>query len=90
MPLNKETKLNNIIVIIDRTNCFFKININNNKSFYIKNKYSLLYIVKFVTAVKGDQKAPFSIATTPGLLLFTFDAYFILPSVKQGCNMYHF
>ena len=51
--------------------------------------------------VEGDQKAPFSIATTPailgegathfpGFLLFTLDTYLILLSVKQGGIKYHF
>ena len=48
----------------------------------------------------GDQKAPFSIATTvdvgegatpfSGLLHFTLDTYLILLSVKQGGIKYHF
>ena len=48
----------------------------------------------------GDQKAPFSIATTsrcregitpfPGLIHFTLDTYLILLSVKQGGIKYHF
>ena len=52
------------------------------------------------TVVKGDQKAPFSIATTarcrggttpfPGLLHFTLDMYLILLSVKQEGIKYHF
>ena len=56
--------------------------------------------VKLVTIVKGDQKAPFSIATTPrwgegatpfsGFLNFTLDTYLILLSVKQGGIKYHF
>ena len=52
------------------------------------------------TIVKGNQKAPFSIATKPrcrggatpfpGLLHFTLDTYLILPSVKQGGIKNHF
>ena len=49
------------------------------------------------TVVKGDQKAPFSIATTqistlsfPGLLHFTLNPYLIMLSVKQGGIKYHF
>ena len=48
----------------------------------------------------GDQKAPFSIATTPrcregatpfpGLLHFTLGTYLKLLSVKQGGIKYHF
>ena len=43
----------------------------------------------------GDPKAPFSIATTiatpfSGLLYFTLDPYFIMPSIKQGGIKYHF
>ena len=55
---------------------------------------------KLVTIVKGDQKAPLSIATTlrcwegatpfPGLLHFTLDTYLISLSVKQGGIKYHF
>ena len=53
-----------------------------------------LYISKLATLVEGDQKAPFSIATTPRcrrgrysfpeLLHFALDTYLILLSVKQG------
>ena len=56
--------------------------------------------IKLVTVVKGDQKAPFSVATTPrwgegttpflGVLHFTLDMHLILPSVKQGGIKYHF
>ena len=56
--------------------------------------------VKLATVIKGDQMAPFSIATTPrckggcysfpGLLHFTLDTYLILLSVKQGGIKYHF
>ena len=57
--------------------------------------------VKLATLVEGDQKAPFSIATTPRcrwegatpfseLLHFTLDTYLLLPSVKQGGIKYHF
>ena len=56
--------------------------------------------VKLATVVEGDQKAPFSIATTPrcrgghysfpGLLHFTLDTYLILLSVKLGGIKYHF
>ena len=52
------------------------------------------------TVVEGDQKAPFSIATTPkcrgsatpfpGLLHLTLNTYLILLSVKQGGIKYHF
>ena len=48
----------------------------------------------------GDPKAPFSIATTPGvgegatpflgLLHFTLDPYLIMLSVMQGDIKYHF
>ena len=58
-------------------------------------------LVKMVTVVEGDLKAPFSTATTPtytgesttpfpGLLHFTIDTYLILQSVKQGGIKYHF
>ena len=57
-------------------------------------------MVKLVTGVEGDLKAPFSIATTsrcregttpfPGLLHFTLDTYLILLSVKQEVINYHF
>ena len=56
--------------------------------------------VKLVTVVKGDQKAPFSIATTlrcmggrysiPWLLHFSLDLYLIMLNVKQDCIKYHF
>ena len=56
--------------------------------------------VKLATIVKGNPKAPFSIATTPlcrggrysfpGLLYFTLDPYLIMLSVKQGGIKYHF
>ena len=52
------------------------------------------------TVVEGDQKASFSIATTPrcregtspflGLFPFTLDTFLILLSVKQGGIKYHF
>ena len=52
------------------------------------------------TVVKGDQKVPFSIASTPkgrgrhspfpGLLHFTLDMYLTMLSVKQGGIKYHF
>ena len=55
---------------------------------------------KLATVVEGEQKAPFSIATTPrcregatpfpGLLHFTLDTYLILLRVKQGGIKYHF
>ena len=57
-------------------------------------------VVKLATVVEGNQKAPFSIATTsrcrggntpfPGLLLFTLHMYLISLSVKQGGTTYHF
>ena len=58
--------------------------------FFFKEK------VKWVTFVKGDPKAPFSIATmlrsTPfsGLLHFTLDPHLIVLSAKQGGIKYHF
>ena len=55
------------------------------------------WLMLLATVVEGDQKAPFSIATTlkcvyvcggatpiPGLLHFTLDPYLIMLSVKQG------
>ena len=55
---------------------------------------------KLATIVEGDQKAPFSIATTlrsregttpyPELFPFTLDMYLILLSVKQGGIKYYF
>ena len=57
-------------------------------------------ISKLATVVKGDQKAPFSIATTPrcrgGRYSFPWitplylHTYLILLSVKQGDIKYHF
>ena len=59
-----------------------------------------IYICVCVKSKVGDQKAPFSVATTPkcwggrysfsGLLPFTLDTYLILLSVKQGGIKYHF
>ena len=40
--------------------------------------------------VEGNQKAPFLIATFPGLHHFTLDPYLILLSVKQGDIKYIF
>ena len=42
------------------------------------------------TIVKGNLKALFSVSTTPGLLHFTLNLYFIMLSVKQGSIKYHF
>ena len=50
----------------------------------------MLIKVKLATVVEGDPKAPFSIATMPGLLCFTLDTYLIMLSVKQGSMKYHF
>ena len=71
------------------------MNIKINKTNFILTAY-----VKLATVVEGDQKAAFSIATTPsvgegatpfpGLLHFTLDTYLILLSVKQGGIKYHF
>ena len=55
-------------------------------------------VVKLATVVEGNQKTPFSIATTPkegttpfpGLLHFTLDTYLISLSVKQGGIKNHF
>ena len=57
-------------------------------------------LLLLATVVEGDQKSPFSIATTPrcrggcysfpGLLHFTLDMNLILLSVKQGSIKYHF
>ena len=52
-----------------------------------------VYIYKLATIIEGDQKDPFSIATTlpfSGLLHFTLDMYPIMLSVKQGGIKYHF
>ena len=46
--------------------------------------------VKLATIVEGNQKAPFSIATTPGLLHFTFDPYLIILGAKQVSIKYRF
>ena len=73
-----------------------------NKPVYSKDYiYIYIYIyIKLATVVEGEQKAHFSIATTPryrrghifflGLLYFTLDTDLILPSVKEGGNTYHF
>ncbi len=61
--------------------------------------YMILHIIiKLVTIVEGDPKAPFSIATTPrcsgGWYSFPwialFDPYLIMLSVKQEGIKYHF
>ena len=39
--------------------------------------------ILFFFLVEGNPKAPFSKATTPGLLHFTLDSYLIMQSVKQ-------
>ena len=62
--------------------------------------YIYIYILKLASVVEIDQKAPFSIATSPkckgghyafpGLLHFTIDMYLILLSIKQGGIKYHF
>ena len=56
--------------------------------------------VKLATVVEGDQKAPFSIATTQGCMggrytfpwiaQLTLDPYLIILSVKQGDIKYNF
>ena len=56
--------------------------------------------MKLATIVEVYPKAPFSIATTPGigegstpfpgLLHFTLDTYLIMPSINQGGIKYHF
>ena len=57
-------------------------------------------LIKLATVVDGDQKATFSIDTTPrckgerysfpGLVHFTLDPYLIMLSVKQGSIKNHF
>ena len=57
-------------------------------------------LVKLVTVVEGDLKAPFSIATTPlcrgghhffpWIALLTLDMYVKILCVKQGSIKYHF
>ena len=64
------------------------------------NGFMYCYIVKLVTIVEGDLKAPFSRATTPRckggcysfpwLLYFTLDPYLIMLSVNQKGIKYHF
>ena len=71
-----------------------------NRQFWFFNIGFLMIVVKLATIVEGDQKVPFSIATTPmckggrysfpGLLYFTLDPYIIMLSVKQGGIKYHF
>ena len=83
--------------------------------YFTKTKASVLYFlpiaegrngiynkIKMATIVEGDQKAPFSIATTsrcggadgatpfPVLLHYALDTYLILLGVKQGGIKYHF
>ena len=77
----------------------FHIFISNTNDLYTIIWFQVIK-VKLVTVVKGNQKAPFSIATTlkcrgehnsfPGLLHFTLDTYLILQSVKQGGIKNHF
>ena len=72
---------------------------NNNVVFFFVSDLKIKQ-VKLATLVKGDLKAPFSIATTPrcreerysfpGFFHFTLDAYLIILSVKQGGIKYHF
>ena len=57
----------------------------NNPVISDKNHTNFIRTIKkLVTLVKGDPKAPFSIATTPfpGLLHFTLDPYHIMLSAK--------
>ena len=67
----------------------------------IKWLFFIKYVLNNLAAiVEGDQKAPFSTATTrrwregatpfPGLLHFTLDTYLILLSVKQDGIKYTF
>ena len=66
----------------------------------ILTEYLIKVKVKLATIVKGNPKAPFSVATTPmcrggrysfpGLLYFTLDPYLIMLSAKQGSIKYHF
>ena len=65
--------------------------------FFKKGSQRLELYKRLTTIVKGDLKAPFSIATrregaTPfsRLLHFILNMYLIMLSVKQGCNKYHF
>ena len=53
-------------------------------------------VVKLATVVEGDQKAPFSIATSPSCVgrysiswIAPLDPDLIMPSVKQGNIKYH-
>ena len=69
---------------------------------YTSVQYSSFKISKVGDLVKGDLKAPFSIATTPrcrvgehstpfrGLLYFTLDLHLLVLSAKQGDNKNHF
>ena len=67
---------------------------------FLLNPVSYNFFFFGSTVVEGEQKAPFSIATTqrctedanpfPGLHHFTLDTYLILLSVKQGGIKYHF
>ena len=70
----------------------------NQKCFYFTDLYSKMYFMytinKLATAAEGNQKAPFSIATTPRcrkgcnsfawIALLTLDPFLIMLSVKQG------
>ena len=66
----------------------------------MKMQLLYIYIVIWPTAVVGDPKAPFSIATTPRYLgrrysfpsiaQFTLDPYLMMLSVKQGSIKHQF
>ena len=68
------------------------------KQFQLKYHSSFISKVKLVTLVKGDTKAPFSIATTPGCRGGHYSFLWIAPlyphsivlSAKQGGIKYHF
>ena len=87
--------------ITARTSLYSKDFSKTEDSYTIVLSTSETSKLKLATIVKGNQKAPFSIATTPrcrdgttpfpGLLHhFTLDTYLILLSVKQGGIKYHF
>ena len=105
----------NVVLFSNKINCFLSCFINNKQMqsnlftlccLWISRNKRKCWIflnvkkIKLATVVEGDQKAPFTIATTlrfrrgryffPWMLNFTLDPYLIMLSVKQGRIKYHF
>ena len=85
-----------IYIVIHRQICFVLSKLIS----VARHIYIYIYKVKFVTIIKGNLKAPFSIATTPKckggycsflwIVPYTLDLYLIMLNVKQGNIKYHF